>query len=445
MATSPSSSTTSGAGGGAGGGGGGGGGTTEPSPPSTPELKTSIEAEHFSTKSTGKEYNNDSWSNKKGWNIYTDGYIEHTIYVDNSQSYIATIYAKGDLVAGQPPPRMLLHINGVVRAERDVNSESRLAYLARVTLPRGDVKIKIEFKGDYNEPDGDKNLKVDIIHLESTPRREWSQEAETFPTWTAGSQSSDPAASGGAAWNVKTNGSGQTSFTTRITAAHEVRIVAKGDPKDGVWPLMQVFVDSAKVGEWSVDADVYKTYNATAVTLQPGSHTIAVHYVNDDVSETDDRNLFVDLASVTINPAVWAQEAETFPTIANGKKSNRSFASAGAEELVGEWFHGNNVVLAHHEGLRRRGARRRMARGLTESPDLRCDRQSQPRQLHVVHQLHERPAHQYGRQEPTHRCGGALGRTGTRVGEGDRNVHLQQGRGGRRHCSVRREGVEPLE
>lgn len=159
---------------------------------------------------------------------------------------------------------------------------------------------------------------------------EWRQEAESFTTKTTGAQFSDANASGGAAWNVWTNGSLQTTFTAASTGAKQVDLVARGNVAAGVWPIMRVYVDGTLLSEQTVSGTSYRTYSTTIGSLASGSHTLKVEFANDAIVNGEDRNLKLDVASFRVAPDTWSHEAELFSSRPVGGLGTDTSASGGA-------------------------------------------------------------------------------------------------------------------
>ena len=175
----------------------------------------------------------------------------------------------------------------------------------------------------------------------ATVPAEWRQEAEAFATKSTGAQAADPNASGGATWNLWTNGYIQTSFTTTSSGAKQLDITARGNVAAGVWPIMRVFVDNTQVSEFTVATYTFQTYSTTLPSLSAGSHTLKVDFNNDAIVAGEDRNLKVDVAAVLPATGVeqWRQEAEAFPTkTGSGQTANDS--SASGSQYRDQWSNG---------------------------------------------------------------------------------------------------------
>jgi len=148
--------------------------------------------------------------------------------------------------------------------------------------------------GRWMDQDGTHAFKV------TAAPKPWSamQEAEAFPTKTAGGRGSEAAASGGAHWNLWSNGHIQSSYNVPAGATYTLDVVAKGSVAGGVWPQMQVTVDGKVVWTGYVTSSNYLTYSLK-LPLSTGSHTVRVAYLNDAVINGQDRNLLVDKVTIT--------------------------------------------------------------------------------------------------------------------------------------------------
>ena len=111
-------------------------------------------------------------------------------------------------------------------------------------------------------------------------------EAETAPVRTEGG----PMEGG---WNLWTRG--RVGANVKLAAPGEYRIVVRayGSPLTGEWPQMPLVIDQEPMDLTTVDATRFRDY-AFKRTLTAGIHEIAVGFVNDARSETEDRNLYLD-------------------------------------------------------------------------------------------------------------------------------------------------------
>lgn len=172
---------------------------------------------------------------------------------------------------------------------------------------------------------------------------EWRQEAEAFTTKTVGARFGDANASGGAAWNIWTNGYIQTTFTAGSTGAKQVDVVARGDVADGVWPVMRVYYDTTLVHEHAVSSATYRTYSTTLPSVTVGVHALKIEFGNDAIVGGQDRNLKVDVVSVLPSGITqFIRQAELFdyrPT-----ETGQSFNDGAASGLAAWNLHSNGHI-----------------------------------------------------------------------------------------------------
>ena len=258
-----------------------------------PTVPGSFEAEDFDRRPVGGLETEAGWSGGEGWEIWSNGGIEHDLFVGETKSYRVAVMAAGDL-AGPDYPRMVLKVGGVTRAEWDVTTETLREYAVETTINAGDQVLRIEFTNDYNVNGADRDLKVDVVHVGLPSPPSWTQEAEDVTTWTAGGELTDPDDSGGSHWNLWSNGWGTTTMTASETGAHQLDVRARGHALGGVWPNMRVYVDNVLVATIAVDSTAYATY-AVPLSLASGSHALKVEFDNDARSDTEDRNLLLDV------------------------------------------------------------------------------------------------------------------------------------------------------
>lgn len=117
-------------------------------------------------------------------------------------------------------------------------------------------------------------------------------EAERFWQKSAGGWIRSTYASGGAYWNLWSNG--HISHSLWMGAdTYEIRVRAAGTPLDGVLPLMKVDVDGSEKWRGGVLAGSFRDYVAR-VTLGAGTHTFRISFLNDAMGGGEDRNLLLD-------------------------------------------------------------------------------------------------------------------------------------------------------
>lgn len=170
----------------------------------------------------------------------------------------------------------------------------------------------------------------------------------------------------GLVWNLWSNGELAEFVDIPADGEYTVTVRAYGSPAKGVWPQMALLVDDDEKQTVSVAAALQE-YTFT-VPIKQGLHKIAVAFVNDAVSEGEDRNLYVDyieigpdaaLGSAKEWQAAWtalAADAEaravadaraTIETVRQGDCTLTIFDSTG--QAVGNAE--VSVSLANHEFL----------------------------------------------------------------------------------------------
>lgn len=80
---------------------------------------------------------------------------------------------------------------------------------------------------------------------------------------------------------------------------YEVVVSAGGLPCDGVYPLMALRVDHVTEGILTVNTHYWADYKYT-VHLDAGVHRVALAFINDEINDTGDRNLYTN--TITVRP-----------------------------------------------------------------------------------------------------------------------------------------------
>ncbi len=122
-----------------------------------------------------------------------------------------------------------------------------------------------------------------------------TKEAENFADKTAGGRQSSSVASGGAFWNLWSNGFAEDNLQSDGTS--DVVVVARGSPVNGVWPTMVLTIDRGSPRAFQVTSAEFAEYRAPAPTA--GVHKIRVEFTNDLRNGTEDRNLHLDVVRLT--------------------------------------------------------------------------------------------------------------------------------------------------
>lgn len=120
------------------------------------------------------------------------------------------------------------------------------------------------------------------------------KEAETFAIRTTGGLQQGSGPSGGAAWNLWSNGHIQD--TMHSDGSGFLIVVARGSPFAGTFPTMVVSIDGTVAQTFTVNSPNFAEYRT--VSPSAGSHTIRIAFTNDASSSTEDRNLILDVVRI---------------------------------------------------------------------------------------------------------------------------------------------------
>ena len=268
-------------------------GETPPPPPPPGGTEWSQEAEAFASRPVGGQCTSSTASGGLCWNVWANGTISTTMTAATTGVKRVSVVALGD-PSGGVYPNMRVRVDGTQVLDVTVSSTSWAAYTAALTLSAGSHTLEVEFTNDTNLNGDDRNLLVDLATLDPATES-WRQEVEAFPTKTAGGQTSSSGASGGAYWNLWSNGYVETSMSAGATGGHELHVVARGDVAGGVWPVMKVYVDGTLVLTQTVNTTSWTAYRVRR-QLGAGAHTLRVEFTNDAIVGTEDRNLKLDYA-----------------------------------------------------------------------------------------------------------------------------------------------------
>ncbi|HEX2022027.1 MAG TPA: PKD domain-containing protein [Candidatus Thermoplasmatota archaeon] len=126
-------------------------------------------------------------------------------------------------------------------------------------------------------------------------------EAEAMPS-TAGGRTSNASASGGAAWNLWSNGALSARLAPASAGEYRVLVRAAGQSAAGVDARMEVRVNGAAVQSFSVAPGAWRDH-LVEVRLDGSAFDLAVAFTNDEVVNGQDRNLLVDQVRVEANRA----------------------------------------------------------------------------------------------------------------------------------------------
>lgn len=128
----------------------------------------------------------------------------------------------------------------------------------------------------------------------ATPNIPGSFEGESMST-SIGARSADPAASGGATWNLWSDGELRQTVSGPA-GDYTIEVTARGTSLGGVNARMELRLDGVVLSAHTVPQSL-TTFRADA-TMSEGPHTLSVAFTNDARSSTEDRNLLVDVVRV---------------------------------------------------------------------------------------------------------------------------------------------------
>ncbi|HVL49378.1 MAG TPA: PKD domain-containing protein [Candidatus Thermoplasmatota archaeon] len=163
------------------------------------------------------------------------------------------------------------------------------------------------------------------------------REAEAFASKPVGGRITDAGASGGAAWNVWSNGAIGDKLSAMDAGVYRFSIRARGEPAGGVWPIMELKLEGQVVGRWTVDSATWRDYEVPVV-LGRWSTAFEVAFTNDGRRPGEDRNLHVDSVSLLARRGQWI-EAESFAAKTVGGRISSTSSSGGA--LWNLWANGH--------------------------------------------------------------------------------------------------------
>ena len=328
--------------------------------PAAPGL---FEAESFENKPVGGIYpgsgTNASWSGGKGWNIWSNGAISHTVNVPQNATFVLEIAGKGDL-AGSALPHMELWAGSTLLGAWDVGGSYAKHTVTR-TLAAGNTVFSVKFTNDYNSGGQDRNLKVDYLRItQAQPTVPGSFEAEDFTRRPTGGLETEAGWSGGEGWELWSNGGIEQDVFVGQTQTYRVTIHAAGDLAGPAYPHMVLKVDGATRAEWDVTTETLREY-VVETTLNAGDHVLRLEFTNDYNVNGQDRDLKVDVVHVTLPRTVeWTQEAEALTTWTAGGELTDPDDSGGSHWNL--WSNGTGTTTmgttasgAHALEIRARG------------------------------------------------------------------------------------------
>jgi endo-1,4-beta-xylanase len=107
----------------------------------------------------------------------------------------------------------------------------------------------------------------------------------------------------GETWNLWSNGRVGGYFRFAEKGIYRVNVRAYGSPAAGEWPEMAIVVDGVSAGTLTVDRKDFRDY-AFSVEILEGGTELAVAFMNDLLTATEDRNLYLDRIKITPPPGV---------------------------------------------------------------------------------------------------------------------------------------------
>ncbi|MFP4500781.1 MAG: endo-1,4-beta-xylanase [Candidatus Hydrogenedentota bacterium] len=145
---------------------------------------------------------------------------------------------------------------------------------------------------------------------------------------------------------------GEVAEYIEITEAgvYALDVTALGQPLDGVWPIMALSVDGYTADEVSVNTETWEQY-VFETWFDPGVYTIGVQFLNDAMSETEDRNLGLTTLSLTgtsgeANPAFSTESA----WLADAERRELDLVDATTEQIKELRMGGATVYVVDAEG-----------------------------------------------------------------------------------------------
>ncbi|HVL49376.1 MAG TPA: carbohydrate-binding domain-containing protein [Candidatus Thermoplasmatota archaeon] len=284
----------------------------DPSPAPTPTLTTSIsgpviEAEAMAKRTGGGVVSDGAASGGRTWKQWSNGHVAQDMKFPDGGSHTVSFVARGQYANGAWP-KAVLSVGGQAVATFTVGSSTYKTYAATVSVPAGAVReVKVAFVNDYAGSAGDRNLYVDRVAIGSggsaapapqpTGGAPGKFEAESFASRPVGGRYSDGSASGGAGWNIWSNGEIRQSVSIPESGTYKFTIRAKGDKAGGVAPKMSLKIDGATKATWTVSATSH-TDHVAYVHVPAGARTVAIAFTNDARIGSEDRNLRVDFVDV---------------------------------------------------------------------------------------------------------------------------------------------------
>ncbi|MGD8661839.1 MAG: carbohydrate-binding domain-containing protein, partial [Desulfobacterales bacterium] len=136
-------------------------------------------------------------------------------------------------------------------------------------------------------------------------------EAEDMPIKTTGV----PITGG---WNIWGNGYIAEDIDFSAGGTFSFEVMAKGSYAGGAWPIMEVRIDQTLVEKITVDSSSWMAYTSQA-NITPGTHEVAIAFINDYFKNPDDRNLYVDKVTITTENSPPTADAGDYQPVEEGE------------------------------------------------------------------------------------------------------------------------------
>jgi RHS repeat-associated protein len=137
-----------------------------------------------------------------------------------------------------------------------------------------------------------------------------------------------------------------------VSAQPSVFIKAKGSICQGVWPVMQVYLDGQFVKQWNVNTPDYKVYTIPSLNTSGGTN-LRVAFVNDAYAAPEDRNLWVDYVNIGGNFIQSEDSRVVYALSGGGTKAGQEYVNSAGEldfpikgdGLKGEYYSNVNLTV----------------------------------------------------------------------------------------------------
>ena len=280
--------------------------------------------------------------------LYTNGYLETEIELEEAGRYHLGLLARGTPAAGEFPA-VRVQLDGETLGVITVGEEKKIYHLT-AELPSGRHLLRLEFFNDYYAPPEDRNLyfyglliapaaeESNLLALTDPPALvkipygsgfvlldglNWEKpgaqarkqeflvsllvslgvkleppsiylvlEAEEMEI-VAGSLVSK---TDDGAW-FATNGTIAETMGFPEGGRYLFKVLAGGTPLGGVFPQFELAIDGRAIGRQSLTAEALGYYFIEA-EVSAGRHEIALSFTNDAYAPPEDRNLFVDRIAI---------------------------------------------------------------------------------------------------------------------------------------------------